>query len=317
MTRHLILGHGFIGHKLALRLAGMGLPVRTLGHGAPPANLPGNIDWINADIRNGSALDHALSDAGIVYHLFSATVPSSAEQNPLLDQEGNVALTLELLGRAVKAGVRKLVFMSSGGTVYGVPQYLPIPETAATHPISIYGASKLAIENYLHCYQHLYGLDYTVLRLSNPYGEGQRLDRKQGAITTFMAKAVNGEEITIWGDGGVVRDYLHVDDVIEALVVAAHATTRERVFNIGSGIGMSLNEILAAMQPLFSEPLTVRYLESRPFDVRANVLDISRAREQLGWHPRIQLSEGLGRLLEWMRSPIDSPEDARGGRLPA
>lgn len=306
MSRHLILGPGFIGLKLALRLAGMGLPVQTLGHSLPPPNLPANIDWIHADIRDSAALDRALSGAGIVYHMFSATVPGSAEQNPLLDLEGNVGLTLDLLGRCVKARVKKLLFVSSGGTVYGVPQSLPIAEVAATRPISIYGAGKLAIENYLHCYRHLHGLDYAVLRLSNPYGEGQRLDRKQGAIVTFMHQALKREAITIWGDGEVVRDYLHVGDVIEALVLAAHTTTPDQIFNIGSGIGLSLNQILAALQPLFPEPLSVRYLESRNFDVPANVLDISRARQQLGWQPRTTLPEGLDRMLRWMRLSLAS-----------
>ncbi|MFI5270308.1 MAG: NAD-dependent epimerase/dehydratase family protein, partial [Chloroflexota bacterium] len=178
-----------------MRLAEMGLPVQALGHSLPPPDLPADIDWIHADIRDGAALDRALSGAGTVYHMFSATVPGSAEQNPLLDLEGNVGLTLDLLGRCVKAGVKKVLFVSSGGTVYGAPQSLPITEDAATRPINIYGAGKLAIENYLRCYRHSHGLDYVVLRLSNPYGEGQRLDRKQGAIATFMRQGLDHEPI--------------------------------------------------------------------------------------------------------------------------
>lgn len=301
MSRHLILGPGFIGLRLALRLAELGLPVRALGHSLPPPNLPANIEWIHADIRDGAALDRALAGSEIVHHLFSATVPGSAEQNPLLDLEGNVGLTLELLGRCVKAKVKKLLFVSSGGTVYGVPQSLPIAEDAATRPISIYGAGKLAIENYLHYYRQVHGLDYAVLRLSNPYGEGQRLDRKQGAIVTFMHQALKREAITVWGNGEVVRDYLYVGDVVEALVLAAQRNTPDQVFNIGSGIGLSLNQILAALRPLFAAPLEVRYVESRSFDVPANVLDIARARQQLGWQPRTALPDGLNRMLSWMR----------------
>lgn len=297
----LILGPGFIGLKLARRLAAMGQPVRALGHSKPPQDLPAGVEWIHADIRDGSALDRALTGATAVHHLFSATVPASAEQDPLLDLSGNVGLTLDLLSRCVKARVQKLVFVSSGGTVYGIPQSLPITEDAPTRPIGIYGAGKLAIENYLHCYRHVHGLDYTVLRLSNPYGDGQRLDRNQGAIGTFMLRALHNEPITIWGDGEVTRDYLYIDDVIDALVLAAQTEGSERVFNIGSGVGLSLNEILRALQPLFPQALDVRHVEGRNFDVRANVLDIRRAREHLGWQPRIGLNEGLSRMLAWMR----------------
>lgn len=297
----LILGPGFIGLKLVRRLAALGVPVRALGHSMPPRDLPKGVEWIHADIRDSSALERALAGVSIVHHLFSATVPGSAEQDPLLDLSGNVALTLDLLGRCVKAKVQKLVFVSSGGTVYGIPHSLPIGEDAATKPIGIYGAGKLAIENYLHCYRHVHGLDYTVLRLSNPYGDGQRLDRNQGAIGTFMLRALKQEPITIWGDGEVTRDYLYIDDAIDALVLAAQTQSSERVFNIGSGVGLSLNDIVRALQPMFPQPLEVRYVVGRGFDVRANVLDIRRAAEQLHWQPQIDLNEGLSRMLAWMR----------------
>jgi len=187
----------------------------------------------------------------------------------------------------------KLVFVSSGGTVYGRPQQTPIPETHPTEPTCSYGIVKLAIEKYLALYQMLHGLDYRVLRLANPYGPGQEANRAQGVIGTFLSRVVHDEAIEVWGDGSVVRDYLYIGDTVAAMLLAAEYAGAERIFNIGSGEGHSVREIIAAVEQATGKKAKASYTAARKFDVPVSVLDISRAQNELGWRPAVNLDEGL------------------------
>ena len=223
----------------------------------------------------------------VVFHLVSATLPKSSNDNPVYDVESNVMGTLRLLDIARTNGVRRVVFASSGGTVYGLPHTLPISETHSTEPLVSYGITKLTIEKYLHMYHALHGVDYCVLRLANPFGERQRVSAAQGAVAVFLHRALHGETIHIWGDGSVTRDYIYIQDAIGAFVRALSYQGEQRVFNIGSGQGLSLNEILAAIEKLLGRPVARTYEHGRKFDVPVNVLDISRARELLGWQPSV------------------------------
>jgi UDP-glucose 4-epimerase len=196
--------------------------------------------------------------------------------------------------------VSKVIFVSSGGTVYGIPRQIPIPETHATDPLCSYGICKLAVEKYLYLFQALHGLAYCVLRLSNPFGERQRIASAQGAVTTFLHKALNQEVIDIWGDGSVVRDYIYVGDAVQALLAAIDRRADGQVINVGSGLGQSLNDILAAIETLNSAPVRRRYTAGRPFDVPVNTLDIARAQVVLNWRPEVPFSEGLARTARWL-----------------
>lgn len=186
--------------------------------------------------------------------------------------------------------------VSSGGTVYGVPQQVPIPETHPTEPTCSYGICKLAIEKYVALYRQLHGLDGLVLRVANPYGERQRLDATQGVVPVFLGKALRGEPLQIWGDGSTVRDFLHISDVVAALLAAARYAGEERLFNVGSGEGLSLNQLVDLLGSELQRPLAVEYLPARGFDVPTNVLCIERAQRCLGWSPQVPVAEGLHRL---------------------
>ena len=199
------------------------------------------------------------------------------------------------------SSARRVVFVSSGGTVYGVPKSVPIREDHATDPICSYGITKLAIEKYLHLYRELHGLESVVLRLANPYGERQRTHASQGAIAVFLGKALRGEPIEIWGDGSVVRDYIHISDVTRALLLAMDHAGSNRLFNIGSGLGASLNEVLEAIESATGVAPERHYLDGRPFDVPRSVLCIERAERELGWRPHIGLKEGIARTAAWLR----------------
>ena len=246
-------------------------------------------------------LESSLAGAELVFHLISTTVPKNSNENPALDIESNIAGTARLLELLRKHPPRRLVFISSGGTVYGVPRATPIRESHPTDPISSYGIHKLAIEKYLHMNHALYGLDYRVLRVANAYGERQRTDKAQGAVATFLERILRGQPIQIWGDGTVVRDYVYVGDIAQSFLRVMEYQGPERIFNIGSGHGVSLNELVDAVATVIGRRPAVEYTAARRFDVPVNVLDIALAREKLGWKPQIPLAEGLRRTYEWMR----------------
>jgi UDP-glucose 4-epimerase len=199
-------------------------------------------------------------------------------------------------------GGKRLVFTSSGGTVYGRLRSTPVAEDHPLDPISAYGAAKVAAEKYIGLFRAQHGVDGRIARLANPYGTGQDAGKGLGAVTIFLDRALKGEPISIWGDGNVVRDYIHIADAAEALtrlsMVPTDPTAETPVFNIGSGEGRSLNEIIDEIRGLLGRPVTVHYDDARPFDVPVSVLDISRAKTKLDWRPQLSFKNGLSRTHE-------------------
>jgi UDP-glucose 4-epimerase len=298
-------GEGFIGSHLVEELVSAGHRVSVFGRKPGrllPEGIRSSIRSIYGDFCDSESLVPAFNSIDVVYHLISTTLPKSSNESLLFDVTSNIGGTLNMLTKARDCGVRKVVFISSGGTVYGIPRSLPITETHATDPICSYGITKLAIEKYLHLFHTLYGLDYAVLRVSNPYGERQHAGRGQGVVGTFVNRIVVNEPIEIWGDGEVVRDYVHVSDVVDALLRSAADTGTEKVFNIGSGVGHSLNQILEYLHQIAGARLDVRWSEQRSFDVSANVLDIRRASQCLGWSPRVSFRAGIQAVYDSARA---------------
>ena len=299
-------GAGFIGAHLVRRLAQAGHIVRVYDRLPRPTALP-CADYIQGDLAEAASLERALRGAEVVFHLVCTTHPKTSNDDPVYDIESNVLSTLRLLEACVAAGVRRIVFNSSGGTVYGVPQTLPIPEDHSTDPICSYGITKLTIEKYLCLYHRLYGLDYVVLRTANAYGEGQYPGRGQGAVAAFMGQVARDQPIEVWGDGSVVRDYVHVDDIARALLMVAEQTPYDRVLNVGSGEGTSLAELIQLIRGVTGRDVKVRYTPGRAFDVPAAVLDTRRIQEQIGWQPQVKLNDGLHRMWEWLQERIENP----------
>lgn len=308
--RCLVLGgRGFIGSHLVDALLARGHFVRCFDrpHVAPlgDAHMSSpNFELYEGDLVSEADVTEALVGCDVCFHLVSTTLPKSSNADPVFDVESNVLGTVRLLTHAVKSGLEKVIFVSSGGTVYGVPIQLPIPETHPTDPVCSYGISKLAIEKYLGLFKQLHGLDYTVLRLANPYGERQRTHASQGAVAVFLGKVLRGEPVEIWGDGSVVRDYIHIADVVDALLAALEPTGDEHVFNIGAGRGHSLNELLDAIDKVTGRAADRRYLPGRVFDVPVSVLAIERAQRSLAWSPKISFDHGLERFAEWLLQEI-------------
>jgi UDP-glucose 4-epimerase len=298
-------GNGFIGRHLTRALLAAGHEVRVFDR---PSTLPSstptipNLEYFGGDFGNREDIAVAIRGCKVVFHLVSTTLPQSSNDNPPYDIETNVVSTLQLLELAKQEGIKKVIFCSSGGTVYGRPEQALISEGHPTDPLCAYGIGKLTIEKYLHLYSVLYGLDYCILRVANPYGVGQSPLRRQGAIAVFSYKALRNEPIEIWGDGSVVRDYLYVEDVVDAFLKALHHVGPQRVFNIGSGAGHSLNDILSELENYLGRSVVRTYLAARNFDAHENVLDSSRAKLELGWSAMTPLENGIARTCNWISS---------------
>ncbi|CAG9213014.1 Epimerase domain-containing protein [Paraburkholderia sabiae] len=311
--RVLVLGGtGFLGTHLVDALVRSGSAVRVFERLAPPAATGASLsqrdvlvttrDWhgvemVRGDFVSGDGLAAALEDVDLVYHLVSTMVPSTSNLDPIADVQSNLVGSVRLLQLMQAAGVKRIVYVSSGGTVYGNPTVLPVPETHALNPLCSYGVVKVAVENYLHMYSELHGIVANVLRVSNPYGTHSQHIGVQGVIPTFFRKIADGTPLEIWGDGSVVRDYIHVSDVVTALLRAG-AREQSATFNIGSGTGHSVNEILDVVQQQVGRKASVRYQPQRSFDVERIFLDITKAREELNWQPSLTLAAGCARYWE-------------------
>lgn len=294
-------GNGFIGSRLVARLLASGHRVRVFDR-APYSNASNSVEYFSGDFATHSDFTNVLDGCDIVFHLISTSLPSVSNDDPIADVQGNLVSTLRLLGQMKRLGIKRLVFPSSGGTVYGQAQYLPIDESHPTQPIVSYGATKLAIEKFLSIYRDSFGLRPVCLRISNPYGPGFRANAPQGAIGAFLRKALNDQPIDLWGTGEIRRDYLYIEDLIDALIATITYDGDNHVFNISTGIGTSLLEVIDLVQLATGKNIAIRYHKSRTFDVQTNILSSQLARTELGWEPATPLIQGIERTTAWLRN---------------
>jgi UDP-glucose 4-epimerase len=305
--RCLVLGaSGFIGTHLVTELSGLGHQVVAYARYFSGKNLNcenANIEYLTGDFVNEHRWDDLLAGVHVCYHLISTTVPKSSNDDPIADVTGNIIGTLRFLEAVRKKNVR-IVFASSGGTVYGRINSDSIDEEHPTDPLCSYGITKLAIEKYLLLYRELHGVRSVVLRIANPYGEGQQPDAIQGAVAVFMGRVLRGHTIDIWGDGSVIRDYIYIQDVVRAMIAASEYGGRLNVFNIGSGAGVSLLELLRMIEQVTAKKADIIFHPSRSFDVPRNVLNIAKAQKELGWTPQVPMIDGLKKTAIWMRKKL-------------
>ncbi len=302
--RCLVLGgSGFLGSALTAALRRAGASVRGYARRVPSGR-PG-VAWVSAAFEDADALGAALAGQQVVFHLVGASLPAASNDDPARDLAANVLPTLRLLDLCRAAGVRKVVFASSGGTVYGVPRQVPTPESAPTEPITAYGMHKLTIEHYLGLYRRLHGLDYQVLRIANPYGRGQSPFRRQGVVAATLHRALSGQPVELWGAGEVTRDFIHVDDVARAFVAAACYAGEHRVMNVGSGQGRSLDQLFLDVARTLGRPqIEVVRRPGRRADVPVSVLDTTLIRRETGWRPRVAFADGLAGTADWIRTVL-------------
>lgn len=294
-------GNGFIGSHLLDRLLSEGHSVRIFDKYDEHFRAPNpKVDYHYGDFGNRGLLKAALLDIDIVFHLITTTLPKTSNDDPAFDIQSNVVETIFLLEQCVAQKINKIIFISSGGTVYGVPKKLPITEDCPTNPECSYGITKLTIEKYLALFNHLYGLEYAIIRPSNPYGPRQNPAGIQGAISVFLGKVSQNLPIEVWGDGEIVRDYIFIGDLIDGIYKAATINTSSRIFNLGSGEGKSLNQIIQIISKVTSCNVQTRFKMVRSFDVPKVLLDIGRAKEQLGWTPATTLENGIGETYKFV-----------------
>ena len=297
-------GGGFIGTSLCRALARQGAHVRGFGRRRSYPEALADIPWMTGDFDDRAALAHAVEGMEVVFHLVGHSTPESSNLDPVGDLQASAVASLHLLDLCRASGIQKVVFVSSGGTVYGIPARVPIPEAATTDPICAYGISKLAVEKYLQLYRHLYGLNYTVLRVANPFGPFQDPTRRQGVVAALLERALSGQRIEVWGDGRVVRDFVFIDDVVEALIMVLGYAGPHHVFNVGSGVGRSILDVVSDIErALECAPIALDHKPGRAADVPVNVLDISLIGRELNWRPATSWQEGLRRTAKWLQMP--------------
>jgi len=305
--RVLVLGgNGFIGSHLVDALLARGDRVRIYDRfdNKYQPQIQG-VDYRLGEFSDTAAVAEALHDIDVVYHLISTSVPSTSNLDPIADIQGNLISTVQLLQQMVRLNVERIVYLSSGGTVYGNPLTDPVPESHPLNPICSYGVVKVAIENYLHMFSDLHGVKSTVLRASNPFGPRQGHIGVQGVIPTFLKRLNDGDPIQIWGDGSVVRDYIYIDDLVSLCLLAADSQA-VGVFNAGSGEGSSLKEIVETIETASGRKPVVEYSPGRTFDVKKITLDMTKSQQTFGWTPAVSIDDGIRRHWDWLLSVSNS-----------
>jgi UDP-glucose 4-epimerase len=300
----LVGGNGFLGQALARALSSTGWQVGVLSRGEMPCPLPG-VEWHGGSQDDPGVVAALLDMYGAVVHLASTSTPGTYADRPARECEENLLPLLRFLEISEGRPEVPLIFISSGGAIYGQPTELPVGESQRLAPISNHAAGKAAAECFLGV-QAARGRRVTVLRPSNVYGPGQHLKPGFGVIRTMLEHARRGTAMAIWGDGETLRDYLYVDDFVEAMRRVLEAPT-VGTFNLGSGVGVSLNALCRLAERVTARPIRTAYHPARGVDVRAVVLDGDAFQQRYGWQPHIALDEGLRRTWEWLASgwPID------------
>ena len=293
--------NGFIGRHLVRRLASQGRAIRAVSRRQDEhfcRDIGGTVDFVEADLNDSLAMAASLQDVDTVVQLVSTSSPGLRNEYVLEDLSENVIPHVGFLRCCVQAGVRRFMFLSSGGTVYGPEAPTPTGEEAETRPICSHGLTKLVVEKYIQMHAHVDGLDYVILRLANPFGPGQEFRKGQGLIPAVLDRYRKGLPVRIFGNGSAKRDYVYIDDVIDAVVAAVDSEAASRqVLNIASGQARSVAEVVDAIERIAGGTLLREYVDERKTDVDVSELDIRRAARILGWSPATPFEAGLERTI--------------------
>jgi UDP-glucose 4-epimerase len=277
----LLGGVGFIGSALTTRLKQEKMSVYVLGR------------------DDGERLEQVLPQCGTVIHLASATTPGSSALHPGLEL-ANLTLTLRLLELLQSQPQIHLIFFSSGGTIYGNTDRLPVTEDAPIAPLSNHGAGKAAQESFCQAFR-AQGRAVTILRPSNAYGPGQTIRDGFGLIRTLLEHARVGTTLEVWGDGESLRDFIYIDDIVEATLRLFRLPQDSGTYNLGSGVGYSISQVRGIVEEKCGKKVRTVFRPARGIDVRNVVLDYSRLRSRLGWQPTVGLADGISRTWQWLR----------------
>jgi UDP-glucose 4-epimerase len=299
--------NGFLGSHLVDELVARGHEVTAFDRfSSVPAFEASGVRLVAGDFMNRADVARALHDQEYVFHFVSTTTPASAENDPTLDARTNIVSSIDLFGLAADAGVRKLYFASTGGAIYGDHAGERLSETSLPEPLSPYAIGKLAIEGYLHYFARKRGLESVVFRISNPYGPRQRVTKVQGVIPIFLRRLAEGLPLTVLGDGSMVRDYIYVTDAARMVAETVGAPTRHHVYNVGSGSGTSVTELLGHIAEVTGLVPRVEFAPRPSTFVQDSVLDVSRFETEFGAGERVGLREGIAAT--WLSIRSQTPQ---------
>jgi UDP-glucose 4-epimerase len=263
-----------------------------------------NVDVCAADFNDIDAYKKILDGQDFLFHLVSTTVPTTSNKNIPEEFRENVMNTAYLLEICVERKIKNIIFVSSGGTVYGKDYICPLKENLALRPINSYGIQKATIENLLYLYKYQFGLEYKVVRLANPYGPYQRPNGVQGVVTNFIYRALQNQDLCIYGDGSIVRDYIYIDDVITAILNIAFKQNNFDTYNVGNGVGTSINQLVEYIKEVVPTKSKVIYMDRRSVDVATNYLNIERYESVFGSIISTTLKEGIEKTAIFLKSQM-------------
>jgi UDP-glucose 4-epimerase len=303
--------NGFMGRHLVRRLSENGERVVALGRDFPSdfySAVGAHVETRRIDINDELETHATIQGLTKVVQLINSSTPAMGNKRVVADLHLNVIPHVSFVESCIMAGVKSFVFVSSGGTVYGVPERSPIPEDHPTKPLNSYGLGKLTVENYLEMLSRRTELGYTILRVSNPFGPGQISHKGQGLIPAVLDRVAMKSAVTIIGDGKAERDYVYIDDVIEAVVACLQREPVGGAVNIGSGEGRTVLEVVETIESVLGRQIELEFVEPRATDTPSNVLDISKAYALLGWTPTVNFDDGIRRTIEAYRAHMaDDP----------
>lgn len=307
MAKCLVLGaNGFIGSHLVEELAQRGNEIVAFDRFGAELRFKDqpNISKIYGNFLNKADLTEALKGVDYVFHFISTTNPATAENDPLIDIETNIRMSVELFQLCVDAKVKRVIFASTGGAIYGQGDGNAFSEDDITHPISPYAIGKLSIENYLRYFRVKHGLNSTTVRIANPYGERQPLHARQGVIPVFLENILNDRPLTVLGDGSMVRDYIYVKDVVRMVANIFDGDPQYDTYNIGSGGGASINDLVTAIEGITGKPANLDHKPVPSTFVHSVTLNTQRYQDEFGKLPLTDLDTGLRATMEYIKEEI-------------
>lgn len=303
-----VLGaNGFIGSHLTDALSAF--PKTKVGavdrfSKKPVFNVNDSVEVHKADFfKDSEEIRKAVKGADYLFHCFSSTTPYLSDENPYLDIE-MLRSSIEIFEASAKAGVKKIIFISSGGAVYGDAIHSDdLTEQTLPHPVSPYGICKLAIEHYLGYFKKKYDVDFVVYRLTNPYGPRQSLKKGQGVIPAFIDNVLNDRELVVYGDGSASRDFVYIEDAIKMITSTfAKSSSSQRIYNVGRGDQASLNEIIETLGILMNKKIKVIYKEPPKTFLQTTNISIDKFSSQFGLPEMTSLSDGIAKMLQHITS---------------